>query len=674
MCLASLFGLVLSEAPPNRSIAVAGLLSDWTGKTEDPFIYIGTADSCFHDVDILEGDLLWSVDTGGCIFGSTETGSTTYVPSLDGYFFTYVKNYGYRRVPLPIRDLVFFSPFRTEAGEIFTSGKSTRLFFIDENGEIFSEYRSNSTIPKPGSSMFKKDRLIIVRVDYELNVFDEESKLVKYSEFDIFTGHTSDLPTQNVRVTTSVAGGVTISVNGTITGQLKIPGYPVSVFGSNGKFDFQMNMNGQEMSKYAVAFMNLEGYHVAIPSRPLAAVGRSQMLQLPEQARGAEDRFTYGICDFRRPFRDFASIRPGDATRSADPFAESLEKMIISASATVFPYTLIGLVFLVIFAAIRLVDLLFEKLKHALKIGIRIVPDPFNPDIGMFNNAPCSLVRSSSASGQTLSILTELHLPGIANVRAFEGYDPGFLIAYPVLKPFDFGTDFVVRDFLAATMTTLSGLHENGYVHGSISESVFFLDSGRNLLIGRLEESIQPTRDSRIRAGDVITIARVVRPHLPAPEPLLIDLLDDMEDPDPLERPFAQEVLQHPYFWSGAQKVTLLCQFSDFLQSRPAHTQGLIPIFEGKRVQVVGDDWTAYLDQSLISDAIQHTPYSGRLASDLIRLIRNKWLHSPVDAKGCRIGAIGMSADDYFDYFQEKFPNLFIYVYYFVEKCAGQLL
>jgi hypothetical protein len=58
MWLPHLLGLVLSDAPPDQSIAVTGLLSGWTGKTEDPFIYIGTADGCFHCVDIFEGDLL----------------------------------------------------------------------------------------------------------------------------------------------------------------------------------------------------------------------------------------------------------------------------------------------------------------------------------------------------------------------------------------------------------------------------------------------------------------------------------------------------------------------------------------------------------------------------------------------------------------------------------------
>jgi hypothetical protein len=147
-----------------------------------------------------------------------------------------------------------------------------------------------------------------------------------------------------------------------------------------------------------------------------------------------------------------------------------------------------------------------------------------------------------------------------------------------------------------------------------------------------------------------------------------------METADALERPFPMEVLKHPFFWTGQEKVRLFLNLSDFLQSQYARVNGLGPLFERRRREVTGADWTKELDRSLLLDASQFAIYSGKTLADLVRLIRNKCLHTPHDARGGRLEAIGTTYDDYFAYFNSRFPNLFLYSYYFVEQYRSSLL
>ena len=73
---------------------------------------------------------------------------------------------------------------------------------------------------------------------------------------------------------------------------------------------------------------------------------------------------------------------------------------------------------------------------------------------------------------------------------------------------------------------------------------------------------------------------------------------------------------------------------------------------------------TKVVDRELVRDASYKIGfYSGASTSDLIRLIRNKWQH-PATAPSL---AYLQNPDEYFKYFHELFPNLFLYTYYFYD-------
>jgi hypothetical protein len=457
----------------------------------------------------------------------------------------------------------------------------------------------------------------------------------------------------------------------------------VSVFGTNGKFSFEMNVNGQAASKHSVAFVKMGGADIAVPAKPLTTPSKFERLTmgLPQLAGSrrsdSEENYGQGIREVRRPFFDFFSMRPGaDPNRPADQMVDTLERFVVVSPSVSMPYAIVALVLLAIFAVVRFVELLLNRLMRAVDSSIRIIADPNNPSIGTFNGFPCSLVHSVATTEAALHRLSEVNIQGTIKIKAFERRRDGFLIAYPVCAPLDFSIAFSPTAFLTFAMQTLAGLFESGYVHGSIDEGAFLVDGSNTLFLGRFEHSLELTNDPAKRADDVLRVAQIVRARLPDDpgDPLLMDLLGDMDTADPLERPLPSEILQHPLFWTGMRKVTLFCHLSDVLQSAQARSRGLVPLFEGRRKQIVGSDWMRVLDRSLVVEASQFATYAADAAADLVRLIRNKWLHMPHDARGGRLGAIGTSADDYFAYFDGRFPNLFLYSYYFVEKYAPNLL
>jgi hypothetical protein len=188
------------------------------------------------------------------------------------------------------------------------------------------------------------------------------------------------------------------------------------------------------------------------------------------------------------------------------------------------------------------------------------------------------------------------------------------------------------------------------------------------MMIGGLQDTLERTTDGDRQSGDIAAVARVVRRHISMDsiDPLLLDLLDRMGG-GPIT-PMA--VLSHPVFWNAVRWIDFLSQFSDVLQSRALYSKGHVARFEAMTAATIGDDWMAALDRELIVEATRHVTYQGHVMGDLIRLIRNKWHHVPLDGRGKRLAVIGTTPAHYFQYFHGKFPRLFMTVYRFAEDVA----
>lgn len=778
MLIYLLVAFLYGEKTDTQSIAIAGIITEWKGTTDDIYIYIGTIDGYFHCINILTGDVLWAVDTEGCIFGSTETEKRTFIPSLDGYLFTYFNEFGYKRIPLPIRDLVFMSPFKTENGEIFASEKSTSIFFINESGKITQTYHSNSTVPLINE--FPKqnsDCLVVVRTNYLLNVIDKSSKIIKFAEFDIFTGSSQSEAQNIITVTTMFSGSVIITVNGTFTAQFKINGVPTSVYGSFGKFEFKMNIEESPKTDDSenmftgdsiAVFIELEGNSIAIPSKPFSpyetvateteAERSANSVDVPAQTqdrhlpnyypnaiplpydeipfgRTYSKSECYGINNVHFPCV-IVSTQSRSTTQSSTNDKVSVETTVTTTTLTLMPlfyienYPFIASMLFLCFVILIVIKYITENIQKSLIS--QIILDETDSTVGYFNDVRCSILTTSSVDETVLKGLSELNVQHTVQIRTFErinNHDDSkeIRIAYQPLIPFtfdhivfrqkqikhsikitfrndknyynnsdnndnnDINPSFEIDDssqkqiqsFLMNMMNALSALFKNGYVHGSINNNCIFTDLDGEPLLGGLDKKCHFSDNLEEQEEDISSVANVlyqtieqkylekVKPNnfdnsdiknlIATFDPILYDLLEEMTCSDYQERPTAEEVLSHPFFFSTSQKMKILSRCKEFLKKKK--NNNIYNIFNEKSFWISGSNWTVLIDTRLLQEAKQYYNYNGELTSDLVSFIRNKWEHPGFLSNGQKL-----VNEQYFNYFHKMFPNLFLYIYYFLDK------
>jgi hypothetical protein len=95
--------------------------------------------------------------------------------------------------------------------------------------------------------------------------------------------------------------------------------------------------------------------------------------------------------------------------------------------------------------------------------------------------------------------------------------------------------------------------------------------------------------------------------------------------PDFEHRPFADEVLLHPFFWTPATRLSFLCEASDRFEimDREPPEVALMDL-ECRAMDVVGADWLKRIDRSLVENLGKYRKYDGSSVRDLLRVIRNK--------------------------------------------------
>lgn len=177
-----------------------------------------------------------------------------------------------------------------------------------------------------------------------------------------------------------------------------------------------------------------------------------------------------------------------------------------------------------------------------------------------------------------------------------------------------------------------------------------------------------------------------------------IDLLYGMLAPLPEHRPTAQQVMQHPFFWSPEKRLAFLCDCSDHWEreprGEPTKADGSLAM-PGKTV--VGDggpsqdllqlewhaeaimsdpmhpnrdlDFLARLDRKFIDTLGKQRKYSGHKVLDLLRALRNKKNHyedMPPDVKA----KVGPLPHGYLRYWTSRFPKLLIECYHCVQECG----
>ena len=105
------------------------------------------------------------------------------------------------------------------------------------------------------------------------------------------------------------------------------------------------------------------------------------------------------------------------------------------------------------------------------------------------------------------------------------------------------------------------------------------------------------------------------------------DLIAAMIQRNPLLRPTAKQICEHPFFWSLDRRLSFICEFSDRLEMEcdgsTKQAAKLLAVEQGA-VQVVGVSWDRELDPELVSNVQKFRTYDPSSVRDLLRLIRNK--------------------------------------------------
>jgi hypothetical protein len=255
-------------------------LTVWFGDSQFNQIFVGTSDGLLHDIDLFSGDILWSVDTGGTISGSSLGSDSCHTPSLDGYLFSQGSTNRIIRWPVPIRDLSKFQSITLDSEPVFPTESHKSMTINSHDGSIIT-----------GAVFYQPGNIRVTRIDYQL-LFRKGNEVVRWSELTI--KHPNFVPhyMHSIRVTTSFDGWLYFFVNNTYNSKVYLTGFPVSVWGSLGRFKFATESRGQPSPPASVLLLKARAaFALAVP----AASDQAALAPYTGHRRLAIDSFADGL-------------------------------------------------------------------------------------------------------------------------------------------------------------------------------------------------------------------------------------------------------------------------------------------------------------------------------------------------------------------------------------------
>ncbi|KAL7301231.1 hypothetical protein TKK_0006195 [Trichogramma kaykai] len=142
-------------------------------------------------------------------------------------------------------------------------------------------------------------------------------------------------------------------------------------------------------------------------------------------------------------------------------------------------------------------------------------------------------------------------------------------------------------------------------------------------------------------------------------------LIKAMIDDDPVYRPPARAIEDHPIFWDAAQILTFFQDVSDRVEKDVSESPALQALERGYR-RVVQGDWRVHIDPEVASDLRKYRSYQGESVRDLLRALRNKKHHYrelTLEAQQ----SLGEIPTKFTDYWLSRFPYLLTHTW-----CAMQ--
>ena len=104
---------------------------------------------------------------------------------------------------------------------------------------------------------------------------------------------------------------------------------------------------------------------------------------------------------------------------------------------------------------------------------------------------------------------------------------------------------------------------------------------------------------------------------------LVMDLIYKMTNLDRKNRPYAEELLVHPYFWTDHENVQFIIDISKHLEKNTIQTKYLEKELNSDSKYNFDMNWMPKVDKVLMEDMLKHRKYQNTTVS-LVRAIRNK--------------------------------------------------
>uniref|UniRef100_A0A1B6C1J1 non-specific serine/threonine protein kinase n=1 Tax=Clastoptera arizonana TaxID=38151 RepID=A0A1B6C1J1_9HEMI len=142
---------------------------------------------------------------------------------------------------------------------------------------------------------------------------------------------------------------------------------------------------------------------------------------------------------------------------------------------------------------------------------------------------------------------------------------------------------------------------------------------------------------------------------------LWCSLLEKMIDNDPLDRPSAEVVSQHPVFWDKLNVLTFLQDVSDRVEKVDVSSPILSCLERGAEI-VCGQngDWRLNVDEEIVADLRKYRTYRGDSVRDLLRAFRNKKHHFRELSEQAQM-SFGSTPESFVDYWISRFPMLLLH-------------
>lgn len=145
-------------------------------------------------------------------------------------------------------------------------------------------------------------------------------------------------------------------------------------------------------------------------------------------------------------------------------------------------------------------------------------------------------------------------------------------------------------------------------------------------------------------------------------------LIGQMISQSPSHRPNTQQILKHPFFWSKGKKLEFLLKVSDrFEIERRDPPSDLLLQLEASAYKVTKGNWHKHFDEEFMNNLGKYRKYHQGKLMDLLRALRNKYHHFN-DMPATLQQQMSPLPDQFYKYFDKKFPNLLMEIYFVIDK------